>query len=407
MKRFLSLALLALFCLFAYQAKAVTELTLNGTTNISGIGTITCSVTLPSAGSLTITEIDCLYTDEGCSTGAVEGTYTSGSYVYSSLDSGTYYGKVSALGSVDITTSFEASSGSSSSEVSSSYGESLGEMTVGTEDSHASYTNQNVSSGSYYMTYTPTADGTLHIISGNEFVVYADAEGQDGVTGTWEGTTVSYVLTGGTTYYVVFTSGMLEGTVAYSGAWYVEMDTSVSYDFSVVSVTAADGTDLTSNITAEGKLDLAVLEDGMQMVINCTNASGYYLDIVFGKTSDDDNTFLTETVDLLSPDTDGNFTWTGGYPFTLTEGYEYPVVCTLYDGEHKGNSNVIAQATVLTLAGTSENTVSTVTLVSSDPMYSVSGAEVDNEVNEGDDMVVTLTFSDYVNISAEISEGLN
>ncbi|MCD7713784.1 MAG: leucine-rich repeat domain-containing protein, partial [Prevotella sp.] len=353
----------------------IVAITIGGTTSITDIGTITCSVTLESAGTLTISEIDNLYTDKDCTENGVEGTYSSGSYVYT-LEAGTYYGKVSSLGSTTITASFEASStgeeesgvygtnlgtlsvGTSQSdkatnsfssltngssyyvtytpdsngtlylsdsdilcyedanstevtgtwesngvnasahtltagttyyivftgsvlgvnfyawfeadessdvEVSSSYGESLGVMDVGTEDSHASYSNTSLSTKTnYYMTYTPDADGTLSIITSNDVVVYADAEGQDEVTGTWEGTTVSYVLTGGTTYYVVFTTGILEGTVAYSGAWYVEMDTSVSYDFSVVSVTAADKTDLTSNIQ-DGKLELAVLEDGMQM----------------------------------------------------------------------------------------------------------------------------------------------
>ncbi|MCD8306261.1 MAG: leucine-rich repeat domain-containing protein, partial [Prevotella sp.] len=489
----------------------IVAITIGGTTSITDIGTVTCSVTLESAGTLTISEIDNLYTDKDCTENGVEGTYTSGSYVYT-LEAGTYYGKVSSLGSTNITASFEASSTgeeevgvygtnlgemtvgtedskgsnyysvtsgtsyyvtytptsngtlylsdsdilcyddtegesqitgswvsnginaegftltagttyyftftgswsgeesftawfeadeSSDVEVSSSYGESLGVMDVGTEDSHASFSNTSLSTKTnYYMTYTPDADGTLSIISNNDVVVYADAEGQDEVTGTWEGTTVSYVLTGGTTYYVVFTSGMLEGTVAYSGAWYVEMDTSVSYDFSVVSVTAADGTDLTSNITAEGKLDLAVLEDGMQMVINCTNASGYYLDIVFGTVGTEQ--YLTETSDRLTADENGNFTWTGGWDYSLVEGYTYPVVCTLYDAQHQGN--VVAQATVLTLVGTSESTVSDVTLVSSDPAYNSSE---DIEVPEGEDLTVTLTFSDYVNISAEISEGLN
>ncbi|MCD8288613.1 MAG: leucine-rich repeat domain-containing protein [Prevotella sp.] len=304
-----------------------------------------------------------------------------------------------ASAAIEVEYTIEGSDDSTGDEEVTAYGTSLGEMEVGTEDDKATYTASDTeTSASYYVTYTPDADGTLYITSGTDYVVYSDAEGDNSLNGSWSGTTANYTLAAGTTYYIVFTTSKYDSSVNYT-AWYVEMDTSVSYDFSVVSVTAADGTDLTSNITTEGKLDLAVLEDGMQMVINCTNASGYYLDIVFGTVGTEQ--YLTETSDRLTADENGNFTWTGGWDYSLVTGYTYPVVCTLYDAQHQGN--VVAQATVLTLVGTSENTVSDVTLVSSDPAYNSSE---DIEVSEGDDLVITLTFSDYVNITASINQGL-
>ncbi|MCD8306226.1 MAG: leucine-rich repeat domain-containing protein, partial [Prevotella sp.] len=289
--------------------------------------------------------------------------------------------------------------------VSSIEGTSLGDMAVGTADSREYNGYGSLTSGdSYYITYTPSANGTLYTTG--EFTCYDNFTGGNVINGTYESNgknAWSFKLTAGTTYYFVFTAEWT-GSESFT-SWYEEEesenngdDTGVSYEFSIVSVTAANGTDLTSNITAEGKLDLAVLEDGMQMVINCTNASGYYLDIVFGTVGTEQ--YLTQTSDRLTADEDGNFTWTGGYDYELTEGYVYPVVCELYDAEHNGN--LLASATVLTLVGTSPNTVSSVRLVSSDP-----GTDEEIEVEDGEDLVITLTFSDYVNIGASISQGLS
>ncbi len=294
----------------------------------------------------------------------------------------------------------ESGSSAGGDEEVSAYGTNLGVMEVGTEESPASYTASDVTyPASYYLTYTPDADGTLYIQSGSNYTVYSDANGENEVSGTGN-TALAYTLTGGITYYIVFTTGILWSDVAYSSAWFVATDTSITYDFAIVSIKDANDNDLTSTISND-KIDLATLEDGMEIVIKCTNAEGKYLQIFFGESTDDEYTYLTQTSDRLTPDENGNFTWTGGYDIPCYETYEYPVVCTLYDAEHQGN--VVTSATVLTIVGTTEFPVSDVTLESSDPMYDT---EEDIEFTSGEDGVITLTFSDYVNIAAEISLGL-
>ncbi len=308
------------------------------------------------------------------------------------------------MGEESFTAWFVADESDSGDEDVAAYGTNLGEMTVGTEDSKGSNYYTVTSGTSYYVTYTPTSNGTLYL-SDSDILCYDDTEGKSQITGSWVSNGINaegFTLTAGTTYYFTFTGSWM-GEESFT-AWYVASsddggDTD-EVEFKVVSVTAADGTDLTGNITADNTLDLAVLEDGMQMVIYCSEATGNYLNITFGTVGTEQ--YLTMTSDRLTADEDGNFTWTGGWDYELTEGYVYPVVCDLYNAQHNGT--VVASATVLTLVGTSENKVSDVTLVSSDPAY---GSDNEIEVTSGEDLTVTLTFSDYVNISAEISQGLN
>ncbi len=285
-----------------------------------------------------------------------------------------------------------------------------GEMSVGTEDAKEYNSFGSLTVGdSYYITYTPTANGTLYTT--REFTCYDNFTGGNVVNCTWvtDGKNAcSFNLTAGTTYYFVFTAewtGSETSTSETFTSWYEEDESeddgggtnaTDGFQFKIVSVTAADGTDLTGNIS-NGKLELAVLEDRMKMVINCNNAQGAYMNIDFGSGEQ----FLTSTSSRLTADADGNFTWTGGYSYTLTKGFEYPIVVTLYDSEHQGNA-IGESVTVLTLVGTTKSTVSSVRLVSADPSYK---DEVTFE--DGEDGIITLTFSGYVNIEARISRGLS
>ncbi|MCD8292098.1 MAG: hypothetical protein LUC91_11450 [Prevotella sp.] len=241
----------------------------------------------------------------------------------------------------------------------------------------------------------PSTDGTLTIVSGDLDYLYIDEACTEGVVdGTYKsGYPASYIysnLTPGTTYYGSFyalEAGTISATYEATGGDETQVELTLLYP------TADDG-------VVNGKLEAASLVDGETSIKVGVNVydENYVLNLVFGE-GDNYLTMATLTsADFTSDGEGGYYTWTCGYDYSLTTGSEYPVVATLKSSQQNGT--VLATATILTYVGTSESTVSNVTLVSSDPK-----AETDGEtITVGEDGgTITLTFSDYVKVDEVLS----
>ncbi len=261
--------------------------------------------------------------------------------------------------------------------------------------------------GTHYYSYTiPEYAGTLTIASEQSVdYLYTNSDCTDGeIEGVNLGgspkSSVQYTgLTPGATYYSKFSFLMNSGSII---ATYVA--DSDEGDEKTVTLTLISPTE--EKLT-DGVMETDSLREGFQIIVKPSEyvgntydengnvtAYGYILHLQIGEGENN----VTSNSDVDYDESQEAYVWTINYTQALYTGVEYPVIATLTNGH---SSDVLASGTLFTLIGKSESNISSVTLVSSDPLANTND-DVAITVSEGVGMI-NLTFSAPVMIDEDES----
>ncbi len=389
------------------------------------------SITIPDeAGTLVITQVDGLYDNSECSGDPIEGTwnnsYSSPEYTYTDLTPGAKY-YWTAYPPVTYTATYTSNSSEEQGDDNDENGgdtSSEGYTTSdGIEITPALGTVTSISS--IRFAHDPISiswgyDGTTYHESDVQIVDASGAvvaqgytDGYDEEYSGWNpDTAITFYLnnevTEDGTYTLKVPDGFFyldEAGSTYSAAIEVEYTIGEGSDGGETEEEAA--ITLVSPESEDGVIYAASWSDDTQVIFKSSTKQGEVdwkiTDVTEGV--DEDDAVLYSSFASYNSSTDQfvseiyNF---GGITFYENHTYE------LTGYIKSGATTLVEEMLIVTIIGTTpeeNNPVSTVTLVSSDPEYSVTySSSKEIEVVSGEDLPITLTFSDYVKITASINQ---
>ncbi len=274
-----------------------------------------------------------------------------------------------------------------------------GILPIGEEESVTGNSANNI----YVYTYTPSESGTLTIVSSEYMSLYSDEAREISVepissdySNSTNMNTEVFSVTAETTYYCTIMLGALDNGFSFTATFVAGEISSI---FFLVDPTA----------DVDGNVEVETIPAGytVKIGVNTENYdASYYLyynvgDLGMGylnnATLSDDGKYYYYTWTCPEFDSD----------MILEEGETIDFKVKLTDGDNGSANNITTEMTLFTFVGTAESTVSSVTLLSSDPQYNTD-ENVTLSLGTDGNGVITLTFSAPVKVDVEksyINEG--